>query len=47
LEVNGSELKLMSQEDKSIVSVYERCEIPQGVIDEAQTTRASEIQPIF
>lgn len=46
-EVNGSELKLMSQEDKSIVSVYERCEIPQGVIDEAATTRAADAKPIF
>ena len=46
-EVSGKKLTLSSQEDSSIVSVYERCEIPQAVIDEAQTTRASEIQPIF
>ena len=46
-EVDGDSLTLYSQEDQSVVSVYERCEIPQSVIDEATTTRASEAKPIF
>lgn len=46
-EVDGNNLTLYSQEDQSVVSVYERCEIPQSVIDEATTTRASEAKPIF
>lgn len=43
----GSKLILQSQEDTSIVSVYEKCTIPQAVKDEATTTRASEAKPIF
>jgi hypothetical protein len=43
----GGKLILQSQEDTSIVSVYEKCTIPQTVKDEATTTRASEAKPIF
>ncbi len=46
-EVSGKKLTLSSQEDSSIVSVYERCEIPQSVIDEATTTRATDAKPIL
>ena len=37
-------LLLQSQEDTSIVSVYEKCTIPQEIKDEATTTRASEAE---
>lgn len=46
-EVEGSTLTLYSQEDTSIKSVYEKCEIPQSVIDEASVTRASEATPLL
>lgn len=46
-EVDGNNLTLYSQEDQSVVSVYERCEIPQSVIDEATTTRATDAKPIL
>ena len=40
-------LMLQSQEDTSIVSVYEKCTIPQAIKDEASFTRASEVKPIL
>ena len=40
-------LMLQSQEDTSIVSVYEKCTIPQAIKDEASFTRASEAKPIL
>lgn len=46
-EVANGKLTLKSQEDTSIVSVYEKCTIPQEIKDEATTTRASEAKPIF
>ncbi len=46
-EVADGKLTMYSQEDQSIVSVYEACEIPQAVIDEAATTRAAEATPIL
>ena len=46
-EVSSDKLTLYSQEDISITSVYEKCEIPQSVIDEAQTTRAEGVVPIL
>ena len=45
--VDGDMLTMYSQEDISITSVYEKCEIPQSIIDEATTTRASGIKPIL
>ena len=45
--VSGDRLTMHSQEDTSITSVYEKCEIPQSVIDEATTTRASEATPFL
>jgi hypothetical protein len=38
---------MYSQEDQSVVSVYEKCKIPQAVIDEATTTRAAEAVPFL
>ena len=46
-EVADKELTLYSQEDTSIVSVYKKCTIPQEVIDEATTTRSSEVVPFL
>ena len=46
-EVADGKLTMYSQEDQSVVSVYEKCEIPQSVIDEASVTRASGVKPIF
>ena len=45
--VEGDTLTMYSQEDISVTSVYKKCEIPQSVIDEATTTRASEVTPLF
>ena len=45
--VEGDTLTMYSQEDISVTSVYKKCEIPQSVIDEATTTRASEATPLF
>jgi hypothetical protein len=45
--VADGKLTLMSQEDTSIVSIYEKCTIPQEIKDEAATTRASDSKPIF
>ena len=46
-EVANGKLTLKSQEDASVVSIYEKCTIPQAIKDEAPTTRASEAKPIF
>jgi hypothetical protein len=46
-EVSGDQLTLYSQEDISVTSVYEKCEIPQAVIDEATTTRSAEAVPFL
>ena len=46
-ELVENKLKLMSQEDKSIVSIYEKCEIPVAVIEEAASTRAADAKPIL
>jgi hypothetical protein len=46
-EVSGDQLTLYSQEDISVTSVYEKCEIPQAIIDEAASTRASEATPFL
>lgn len=46
-EVSANQLTMYSQEDISITSVYEKCEIPQAVIDEAAATRASEATPFL
>ena len=46
-EVADGKLTMYSQEDQSVVSVYEACEIPQAVIDEATTTRSAEAVPFL
>ena len=46
-EVSGDQLTLYSQEYISVTSVYEKCEIPQAIIDEAASTRASEATPFL
>ena len=46
-EVSANQLTMYSQEDTSITSVYEKCEIPQSVIDEAANTRAAEVVPFL
>lgn len=45
--VSGKQLTMYSQEDTSVKSVYERCEIPQAIIDEATATRAMEATPFL
>ena len=44
-EVSGNQLVMYSQENTSVKSVYEKCEIPQTIVDEATTTRSSEVNP--
>jgi hypothetical protein len=38
---------MYSQEDTSVKSIYEKCEIPLSVIEEATTTRAAEATPFL
>lgn len=45
--VDGNMLTLYSQEDQSVTSVYEKCEIPAEIITEATTTRSAEIVPFL
>jgi hypothetical protein len=45
--VEGNQLSMYSQEDKSITSIYEKCEIPAEIITEATTTRSSEVVPFL
>jgi hypothetical protein len=45
--VEAGVLTMHSQEDISVTSIYEKCEIPQAVIDEATSTRASETTPFL
>ena len=44
-EIVDGILKLYSQEDVSITSIYEACTITQEVIDEADATRATDVAP--
>lgn len=46
-EIVDGLLKLYSQEDVSITSIYETCTIPQEVIDEADATRATDVAPLL
>ena len=45
--VEGNKLTLHSQEDQSVTSVYEKCEIPEDIISEATTTRSAEVVPFL
>lgn len=45
--VSGNQLTMYSQEDISVTSVYEKCQIPQAIIDEATTTRSAEAVPFL
>ena len=42
-----SKLTMYSQEDKSVASVYEACEIPAEIKAEAEATRAMEVVPFL
>ena len=43
----GNKLTMYSQEDKSVASVYEACEIPAEIKAEAEATRAMEVVPFL
>ncbi len=45
--VAGDKLTMHSQEDQSVTSVYEKCEIPAEIITEATTTRSAEVVPFL
>lgn len=45
--VENGVLTLHSQEDQSVTSVYEKCEIPEEIISEATTTRSLEVVPLL
>lgn len=45
--VAGDKLTMHSQEDQSVTSVYEKCEIPAEIITEATTTRLAEVVPFL
>ena len=46
-EAAGDTLTLYSQEDESVTSLYEKCEIPAEVKAEAAATRSSEVVPFL
>lgn len=46
-EVKDDKLMLYSQEDVSIASVYEKCQIPEDVKSEATATRSQEVIPFL
>ena len=46
-ENSGNTLTMYSQEDKSVTSVYEKCEIPAEIKAEATTTRSAEVVPFL
>jgi hypothetical protein len=43
----GDTLTLYSQEDTSVTSVYEKCEIPVAIKEEATSTRSAEVVPFL
>lgn len=45
--VEKGKLMMYSQENQSVKSVYEKCEIPEEVKTEATTTRSSEVVPFL
>lgn len=45
--IDGDKLTMYSQEDQSITSVYEKCVIPEEIINEATTTRSSDVVPFL
>ena len=47
VETTDNTLVLYSQDDQSVKSVYEKCEIPAEIIEEATTTRAAEAVPFL
>ena len=44
---DGDTLTMYSQEDKSVTSVYAKCEIPAEIKQEASATRAMEVVPFL
>ena len=44
---SGDTLTMYSQEDKSVTSVYTKCEIPAEIKDEATATRSAEVVPFL
>lgn len=46
-EKSGDTLTLYSQEDQSVTSLYEKCEIPAEIKAEATATRSSEVVPFL
>lgn len=44
---DGDTLTMYSQEDTSVTSVYEKCEIPAEIKDEATATRSTEVVPFL
>ena len=47
VETTDNTLVLYSQDDQSVKSVYEKCEIPAEIIEEATTPRAAEAVPFL
>ena len=45
--VGGGKLTMHSQEDQSVTTIYEKCQIPDEIITEATTTRSSEVIPFL
>ena len=46
-EILDGQLKLASQEDQSVVSIYTRCEIPAEIKEEATATRSTDVVPFL
>lgn len=46
-QLEGDKLMLYSQEDVSVASVYEKCQIPEQIKAEATATRGEEIIPFL
>ena len=44
---DGDTLTMYSQEDTSVTSIYEKCEIPAEIKDEATPTRSAEVVPFL
>ncbi len=46
-EILDGQLKLASQEDQSVVSIYESCTIPAEIREEATATRSTDVVPFL
>ena len=46
-EILDGQLKLASQEDQSVVSIYESCTIPAEIKEEATATRSTDVVPFL